>query len=208
MFHFISGKLALLTPGTAVLETGGVGFKLTVSDQTYAAISPAFRSGDTVKLYTYLAVREDGMELFGFQTEAELDTFKLLITVQGVGPKAAMSILSVFTPESFTVAVLAEDKKAIAKANGIGAKIAARILLDLHDKIATTGISGADTLFPTADTAAPTAADGGKGNLAEAQEALLVLGYSRTEILGALREMSTATMSVEEIIRAALKKLM
>ena len=208
MFHFISGKLALLTPGTAVLETGGVGFKLTVSDQTYAAISPAFRSGENVKLYTYLAVREDGMELFGFQTEAELDTFKLLITVQGVGPKAAMSILSVFTPESFTMAVLAEDKKAIAKANGIGAKIAARILLDLHDKIAATGMPGADTLFPAADTAAPMAADGGKGNLAEAQEALLVLGYSRTEILGALREMSTATMSVEEIIRAALKKLM
>ncbi len=209
MFHFISGKLALLTPGTAVLETGGVGFKLTVSDQTYAAISPAARSSDTVKLYTYLAVREDGMELFGFHTEAELDTFKLLITVQGVGPKAAMSILSVFTPESFTVAVLAEDKKAIAKANGIGAKIAARILLDLHDKIAASGLSGADTLFPTAaNSTAPMAAEGGKGNLAEAQEALLVLGYSRTEILGALREMSTATMSVEEIIRAALKKLM
>ena len=95
MFHFIKGNVALLRPSLAVVETGGVGFKLTVSDRTYSAISPLYSKGEAVKLYTHLAVREDDMELFGFFDEQELDTFKLLITVSGVGPKAAMAILLV-----------------------------------------------------------------------------------------------------------------
>ena len=206
MFHFIRGKLALLKPGFAVLDAGGVGFKLNISDRTYSSLSAT--STDTeAKLFTYLAVREDDMELFGFFTEAELDTFKLLTTVSGVGPKAAMAILSCFSPEQFALAVCTEDKKAIAKANGIGPKTAARIILELRDKMMAEGS------FPTTSdeiTAAPAspANAGTSGKMNEAQEALLVLGYSRSEILGALHTIDTSAMGVEDIIRAALKKLM
>ncbi len=203
MFHYIRGTLAAIRQGFAVLDAGGVGFRLCVSDNTYQAISQ--KQNTEVKLFTYLSVREDGMELFGFFTEAELELFQLLITVSGVGPKAAMAILSVFTPEKFALAVCTDDKKAIAKANGIGPKTAARIILELHDKMANAGDfggeSGTQVVFPGE---LPTAGN----SLTEAQEALLVLGYNRTEILGVLRGLDTTAMSTEELIRAALKKLM
>ncbi len=203
MFHYIRGTLAAIRQGFAVLDAGGVGFRLCVSDNTYQAISK--KQNTEVKLFTYLSVREDGMELFGFFTEAESELFQLLITVSGVGPKAAMAILSVFTPEKFALAVCTDDKKAIAKANGIGPKTAARIILELHDKMANSGDfggeSGTQVVFPGE---MPTAGN----SLAEAQEALLVLGYNRTEILGVLRGLDTTAMSTEELIRAALKKLM
>lgn len=203
MFHYIRGTLAAIRQGFAVLDAGGVGFRLCVSDNTYQAISK--KQNTEVKLFTYLSVREDGMELFGFFTEAESELFQLLITVSGVGPKAAMAILSVFTPEKFALAVCTDDKKAIAKANGIGPKTAARIILELHDKMANAGDfggeSGTQVVFPGE---MPTAGN----SLAEAQEALLVLGYNRTEILGVLRGLDTTAMSTEELIRAALKKLM
>ncbi len=208
MFHYISGALTLLTPTFAVLDAGGVGFKLTVSANTYEAISPAARNADTVKLYTHMAVREDDMELFGFADEQELETFRLLITVSGVGPKAAMAILSSFTPEKFAIAVCSEDKKTIARANGIGPKTAARIILELHDKMAA-GVTLPSTFDAfTASVPAAAAKTGGSAHLAEAQEALLVLGYNRTEIATALAGMDTASMDTEGIIRAALKKLM
>lgn len=207
MFHYISGALTLLTPTFAVLDAGGVGFRLTVSANTYGQISPAAARADTVKLYTHMAVREDGMELFGFADEQELETFRLLITVSGVGPKAAMAILSAFTPEKFAVAVCSEDKKTIARANGIGPKTAARIILELHDKMAA-GVT-LPSAFDAFTVGAPTAAKtGGSAQLAEAQEALLVLGYSRTEIATALSGLDTTLMDTEGIIRAALKKLM
>lgn len=203
MFHYIRGTLAAIRQGFAVLDAGGVGFRLCVSDNTYQAISQ--KQNTEVKLFTYLSVREDGMELFGFFTEAELELFQLLITVSGVGPKAAMAILSVFTPEKFALAVCTDDKKAIAKANGIGPKTAARIILELHDKMANAGDFGGEcgtqVVFPGE---LPTAGN----SLAEAQEALLVLGYNRTEILGVLRGLDTTAMSTEELIRTALKKLM
>lgn len=203
MFHYIRGTLAAIRQGFAVLDAGGVGFRLCVSDNTYQAISK--KQNTEVKLFTYLSVREDGMELFGFFTEAESELFQLLITVSGVGPKAAMAILSVFTPEKFALAVCTDDKKAIAKANGIGPKTAARIILELHDKMASAGDfggeSGTQVVFPGE---LPTAGN----SLAEAQEALLVLGYNRTEILSVLRGLDTTAMSTEELIRAALKKLM
>ena len=206
MFHFIKGKLALLKPGFAVLDAGGVGFKLNISDRTYSSLSTVAGSNEA-KLFTYLAVREDDMELFGFFTEAELDTFKLLTTVSGVGPKAAMAILSCFSPEQFALAVCTEDRKAIAKANGIGPKTAARIILELRDKMMSEGTFPTISAEATASPIAP-AATGANGKMNEAQEALLVLGYSRSEILGALHTIDTSAMSVEDIIRAALKKLM
>ncbi|MBQ9802766.1 MAG: Holliday junction branch migration protein RuvA [Clostridia bacterium] len=208
MFHYISGPLAALLNGAAVVDAGGVGFKLTVSNNTLDKISPAVGSGEKVKLYTHLAVREDDMELFGFATESELETFRLLITVSGVGPKAAMSILSSFTPEKFALAVCTEDKKIIARANGIGPKTAARIILELRDKMAAG--AALPSAFEAASAAVPTpiGAAGAGGKMSEAQEALLVLGYNRTEILTVLGGIDTANLEVEDIIRAALKKLM
>ena len=137
MFYYLSGKLTLLKNDLAVIDVGGVGYKLTISGTTYEAM-PANRSvkePPIIKLFTYLAVREDGLELFGFATETELATFKLLITVSGVGPKAAMAILSHLTPEKFALAVCTDDKKTISKANGIGPKTAARVILELKDKL-------------------------------------------------------------------------
>ena len=206
MFHYIEGALAKLTPGFAVLDVGGIGFKLTVSNNTYSRISPSAAGASRVKLYAYHAVREDGMELFGFYDESELDTFKLLITVSGVGPKAAMAILSAFTPEQFAVAVCTEDRRSIARANGIGPKTAARIILELHDKMAAG--AALPSAFEEATASLPSVTAAGGGNLSEAQEALVILGYSRAEILKALQGVDTASLSVEDIIRAALKKMM
>ena len=203
MFYFLKGTLALLKPNFAVIDAGGVGYKVTIGERTYGALS----GKNEAKLFTHLAVREDGVELFGFMNEQELDTFLLLTSVSGVGPKGAIAILSQFTPEQFVMAVCTEDKKAIAKASGIGPKIAARIILELHDKLAAGGASldlGGD--FANIPLPAATAPAGAE--MADAQEALLVLGYNRTEILRALAGVDTAGMSSDQIIRVALKKLM
>ena len=207
MFYFIRGALALLRPTLAVVESGGVGFKLTVSDRTYDALSPSAAESKEVKLFTHLVVREDDMELFGFFDEQELDTFKLLTSVSGVGPKAAMAILSCFSPEKFALAVCTEDKKSIAKANGIGPKTAARIILELKDKMMAEGTLPTLGDSPVSATTASFAPLTG-GNVSEAQEALLVLGYNRTEVLSVLHTIDTSAMGTEDIIRAALKKLM
>jgi Holliday junction DNA helicase RuvA len=155
-----------------------------------------------VKLFTYLAVREDGVELFGFRTREELSCFKLLITVSGVGPKAALSILSVMTPDRFSFAVCTEDAKALAKAPGIGAKTAARIVLELKDKISKDTVSGIG-----ANMSAPAAPAGkqDQGKLSEAIDALTVLGYSRSESVDALKSLDLTKLTLEQIITAALK---
>ena len=202
MFYYIKGALALLKPALCVIDVAGVGYKLTISDHTYEAIS----GKSEAKLFTHLAVREDGIEMFGFHTEAELDTFQLLTSVSGVGPKAAMAILSKFTPDQFMLAVCTEDKKSIAKANGIGPKIAARIILELHDKLVAA--SPFPELPGTEESTASSATVGAGTALRDAQEALLVLGYTRTQVLTALQGMETGDMTSEAIIRAALKKLM
>ena len=205
MFYFIEGPVALLKPTFAVISAGGVGYKLTISERTYDTLSHI--QAKQAKLFTHLAVREDGVELFGFMNEAEMDTFLLLTTVSGVGPKAAIAILSQFTPEQFIFAVCAEDKKAISKANGIGPKIAARIILELHDKLAAGGAMPdlGGTALPQINLPSTPAAP---SHLRDAQEALLVLGYNRTEVLAALQGLDSAQMDSEQIIRAALKKLM
>lgn len=210
MFYYLSGTLALAAPGLAVVDVGGVGYKLTISENTYAALP---RRGLTdaaapgVKLYTYMAVREDDIELFGFASEAELSSFRMLLGVSGVGPKAAMAILSILTPEKFALAVCTEDRKAIAKASGIGPKTAARIVLELKDKLQKQFAADAGDL-PDAEEAEFVAATGGKGKLAEAQDALLVLGYTRQEAVHVLKSIPVDQMSVEDIIKEALKKMM
>ena len=205
MFYYISGKLAKLDAAFAVVDAGGVGFKMTISKSTYYRITG--KSGETVKLYTYMAVREDGTELFGFSTEEELSAFKMLITVSGVGPKAAVSILSTLTPEKLALAICTEDKKAISQANGIGPKTAARIILELKDKLKADGIGEAEV-----DSSSPLAEVGvgakNTSKLSDAQDALVVLGYSRNEALKALQTIDTNALELDDIIRLALKKLM
>ena len=206
MFYYISGVLAHLTPTTAVIDAGGVGYKMTISQNTYESL-PRSVGGEAVsaQLYTYLSVREDGVELFGFAGEAELSSFKMLLGVSGVGPKAAISILSLLTPEKFALAVCTDDKKTISKASGIGPKTAARIILELQDKLLKeTPPDKAERSIAVAMTSGGTST----GKLSEAQDALMVLGYSRSEALSALQSMDISGMELEDIIRQALKKLM
>lgn len=206
MFYYISGILAHLTPTTAVIDAGGVGYKMTISQNTYESL-PRSVSGEAVsaQLYTYLSVREDGIELFGFADEAELSSFKMLLGVSGVGPKAAISILSLLTPEKFALAVCTDDKKTISKASGIGPKTAARIILELQDKLLKeTPPDKAERSIAVAMTSGGTST----GKLSEAQDALMVLGYNRSEALSALQSIDISGMELEDIIRTALKKLM
>ena len=204
MFYYISGKLALATPTFAVIDAGGVGYKLTISENTYNSLPPRHTTDNpTARLFTYMAVREDDVELFGFANEEELSAFKMWLGVSGVGPKAAISILSLLTPEKFALAVCTEDKKAIAKANGIGPKTAARVILELKDKLMKETVDIGTASFPISAPAV-----GGTGKLHEATDALLVLGYSKAEALAALKDIDVSSMELEEIIRLSLKKLM
>lgn len=205
MFYYISGKLAKLDGAFAVVDAGGIGFKLTISKSTYYKMPQGERP--SVTLYTYMAVREDGTELFGFATEEELSAFKMLITVSGVGPKAAISILSTLTPEKLALAICTEDKKSISQASGIGAKTAARIILELKDKLKS------DSLGSTAENDGAVIEalgniENGNSKLKDAQDALTVLGYSRNEALKVLGTIDTANLELDDIIRLALKKLM
>ena len=206
MFYYISGKLAYANPSTAVIDAGGVGYKLTISENTYNSLPPRHTQAlPEAKLYTYMAVREDDVELFGFANEAELSSFKMLLGVSGVGPKAAISILSLLTPEKFALAVCTEDRKTIAKANGIGPKTAARVILELKDKLIKETDLGA-AAQASIESASPIATPSGK--LSEAQDALMVLGYSRAEAQNALKNIDTQNLGLEEIIKKALKLLM
>lgn len=207
MFYYISGKLAHLDPTFAVVDAGGVGYKLTISGSTHAAMPHRLTVSEPpeVKLYSYMAVREDGIELFGFASEEELSSFKLLITVSGVGPKAALSILTQLTPQKLAIAICTEDKKAIAKANGIGPKTAARIVLELKDKLKQQTVFEGDEAISLDEA---TDLGGSSSKRKDAEDALAVLGYSRSEASSVLRTIDTQSLELDEIIRQALKKLM
>ncbi len=198
MYYHVNGELCLTEAHSAVIDCGGVGYKLTVSNTTLAAISS--KLGEMVKLYTYLAVREDAMELFGFYSVQEHSAFCQLITVSGVGPKAAISILSTLTPEQFAAAVCSSDTKTLGRANGIGAKTAARIVLELKDKLAKEFGSDVVTATPAGVVSS--------GKLSDAVNALLVLGYSKSEATSALSGIDSSTMPLEALITTALKRLM
>ena len=206
MFYYISGKLAHLDPSFAVVDAGGVGYKLTISGTTHASMPSYLTTAEppTVKLYTYMSVREDGVELFGFSHEEELSSFKMLITVSGVGPKAAISILSLLTPQKLAVAICSNDTKTIAKSNGVGPKTAARIVLELKDKLQKENIVLADDLSLMIDQSGASAT----GKKKDAEDALTVLGYSRSEVSATLRGIDTEKLELDDIIRLALKKLM
>ncbi len=207
MFYYIEGKLAHLDYTFAVIDAHGVGYKMTITQTTYESMPPhlSVSEAPTVRLYTYMAVREDDVELYGFASESELEAFKLLITVSGVGPKAAIAILSVFTPDKLAITIMNEDTKAIAKANGIGAKTAARIILELKDKVAKA-FSESTPAIPNTN-ANITASPAGSSKLSDAQSALLVLGYTKSEVVAALRGVDISDKQTDDIIRLALKNL-
>ena len=207
MFYYIQGDLALLDPAFAVVDAGGVGYKLTITGTTYASL-PHRVGAETlprVKLYTYMAVREDDVELFGFGSTEELDAFKLLITVSGIGPKAATAILSQLTPQKLFYAICADDKRAISQANGIGPKTAARIVLELKDKVKKSFLMPNGEMPAVEDTVLTVPAS---SKLSDAQDALMALGYSRNEAHSVLRTIDTDALELDDIIRLALKKIM
>ena len=202
MYYYIRGELVLIEQGFVVIDAGGVGYRLTVSSNTLQALPQDREKRKNLLLYTHYSVREDGTELYGFTTLEELNVFRLLISVSGVGPKAAMSVLSFMTPEKLALCVSSEDKKSIAKAPNIGPKTAARIILELKDKLHADLPAGEAT-----DTETILPSDDGSNRQA-AIEALLVLGFTRQSANEALRGIDTENTSLEDIVRDALKKLM
>ncbi len=196
MIYSVRGKLVHKEMELAVIECGGVGYACRTTLQTLASLS---ETGSEVMLYTYLHVREDCVELFGFSSQQELNCFKMLISVSGVGPKAALSILSDVNPEQFALLVASEDSKALTKTRGIGAKTAQRIVLELKDKI----VKENNIDFSAAGSPAA-AAVSESGSVSEAFSALLVLGYTQTEIAPVVSGIDPSLPSAE-IIRQALK---
>ena len=201
MIYFIKGELLTTEPGAIVIDTGSIAYKLYVSDNTISAF--ASKLGSQIRVYTYLSVREDAMDLFGFHSLEEKNTFNMLITVSGVGPKAALAILSIMSPSSFAMAVNSGDAKAISKANGVGPKTAARVILELKDKL--TKELGNIQVSESLAQAPKSSADMSK--YSDALNALIVLGYSRTEATSALRGLDASSLSLEDMITAALKNL-
>ena len=203
MFYYLQGELAVRDINMCVIDCGGVGYQLTISLITSESL--ASKVGQKVKLYTYLAVREDGVELFGFGSPMEKNTFNMLTSVSGVGPKAAMSILSILPPDRLAMAIATEDTKSISKAQNIGAKTAARIVLELKDKIAKDFMP-ASSAMTGASLGNIGAVAHTSGNLADATEALMALGYDKNSVLSAIKGIDSST-DTGEIIRIVLKKL-
>lgn len=201
MFYSVKGTLVLCEPGMAVVEAGGVGYQLSVSDRCFGSLQA--RVGEAVLLFTHLNVREDGVELFGFEERDELELFRLLNTVSGVGPKAALSILSALSPDALVGAIMAEDAKSLCAAQGIGNKIAQRVILELRDKLAKDRL-----LRPAASGAsAVSSAEEERFNVSEAVNALTVLGYSRQQAQDVFKKRDVSGKSVEALIREGLKLL-
>lgn len=199
MFYYLDGTIAELLPFLAVVDCGGVGYACKTTNNTLASL----KKGQRGKLYTYLHVGEGIFDLYGFASQNELNSFKLLIGVSGVGPKAAIAILSANTPETLAMAIVTGDEKSLTAAPGIGKKIAQRIILELKDKLAKETASGLDF-------------SGGKGipaaqvfsnKATEAAQALAVLGYSSQEVGIALKGVDVENLPLEEIIRQSLKKM-
>lgn len=197
MFNYISGTVAELEPNLAVIDCGGVGFALNVSLNTVQSI----KLGEKTKLYTYESIREDAFELFGFSSKTEKRCFELLVGVNGVGPKAAMAILSTTTPDGLITAIMSGNEKVITAAPGIGKKLAQRVLLELKDKVGKIDGVGSDI---SANMPAIPVNEASK-ELSDATAGLVVLGYSQPEINNALRGIDTSGMSSQDIIKLVLR---
>lgn len=195
MIYSVRGKLIHKEPFLAVVECSGVGYSCRT---TYSTAAQLGETGSEVFLYTYLHVKEDSVELFGFYSKQELNCFKMLISVSGVGPKAALAILSDIDAQRFALTVASGDSKAFTKTKGVGPKLAQRIVLELKDKIAKENITSADVkasgnvLIPQGD------------NCSEAVSALMVLGFSQEEVAAAVSKIDTS-LETGEIVKQALK---
>ena len=198
MLYHIEGKLAELEPGLAVIDCGGVGFALNITVNTASGL----HLGDRVKLYVAEAIGESNYDLFGFLTKSEKRCYEMLISVSGIGPKAALSILSYSTPESLALAIMNNDEKALTVAPGIGRKIAQRVILELKDKISKE-LGGQEIQLPVMSGAAP----GSDSTVNDALAALSVLGYSSAEIAPVLKRIDTQGLSAEQLIKAVLKQM-
>ncbi len=196
MFYSLTGKLIHTEAYLAVVECGGVGYRCMTSLTTLSCLPPA---GERVTLYTHLNVREDALDLFGFYSMNELDAFKKLIGVSGVGPKSALAVLSDMTPDRLALCIASGDAKSLTRAPGVGVKLAQRLILELKDKI-----SKAELASGVGEAAVQIGADGSGMN--EAAAALCTLGYSQSQAAEALAGLA-ADLPVDELIRQALKKV-
>lgn len=198
MIYSLRGKLIYKEPSVAVIECGGVGYFCKITENTYSKLK---NINEEQFLYIHMSVREDNIELFGFSTKEELNCFKLLISVNSVGAKVGISILSVLTPEKFAIAVASGDSKVISKAKGVGNKIAQRIVLELKDKLSKEDITITGEAFSSNDV--PVNAS----NFEEALQGLMALGYSQSEVLPIMKKLS-ADLSTSDVIREVLKRMM
>ena len=196
MIYSVNGKLIHTEPSLAVIECGGVGYACRT---TYSTLSKIGGIGSNVMLLTYLYVREDNVELFGFFDSQELNCFKMLLSVSGVGPKAGLAILSDTTPERFALSIATGDSKAFTKTKGIGPKLAQRIVLELKDKITKEQISSDAAQIDFEPIVSG-------GNTGEAVSALVVLGYTHSEAAMVISKLD-GSLSVPELIRLALKEI-
>jgi Holliday junction DNA helicase RuvA len=199
LFYYIEGKTAVVEPNLAVIDCGGVGYAVNTTAYTISRL----KIGESARLYTYVYIREDAFDIYGFASLSEKRSFEMLLGVSGVGPKAALNILSSTTPENLAMAIVAGDDKALTAAPGIGKKIAQRVILELKDKMLkeTEGVAQKGT----GGFAAP---QGESTKLGDAVAALTVLGYGTAEISRALREIDTDALPLEEIIRQALRLML
>lgn len=200
MIAFVKGEIENISEDNTVIDVGGIGYNVRISPQTAGRL-PGI--GQEVKLYTYTCVREDAFWLYGFLSRDELELFKLLITVNGIGPKGGLAILSVMSADDLRFSIISGDAKAIAKAPGIGIKTAGRVILDLKDKI-----SMEDTAFHREMDDYADMSGGWADAAGEAVEALTALGYSSADALRAVKKSDiTEEMDVETILKLALKNM-
>lgn len=198
MFYHIEGTVAELEPNLAVIDCAGIGFSLNASANTVSML----KKGSKAKLFVAESVTENAFDLIGFATKSEKRCFEMLTAVSGIGPKAALSILSYNTPESLALAILNSDEKALTIAPGIGKKIAQRVILELKDKMSRE-MGGTSLDFSLPVMSAPSAGN----SVNDAMAALAVLGYSTAEISPVLKNLDTANMTSEQIIKTVLKNM-
>ena len=198
MYYYVFGTVAHVEPYLAVIDCGGVGYACRTTSYTLSQI----KKGDKAKLHTCLSVREDAMDLYGFATQEELKLFQQLISVSGVGPKAALAILSSSAPTDLAMSIITGDEKSLTRAPGVGKRIAQRIILELKDKLAKGQLTSAGgESYAGGITVIP------ENKASEASAALAVLGYSQSEIAVALKGIDLDGLSLEDVIKQALKKM-
>ena len=203
MIASVKGKLEGVTADSVIIDVNGMGVEVIVPNNVIGRLP---KQDEAIKLHTYLHIREDAMQLFGFLDKEDLDFFKLLITVNGIGPKAAIAILSSMSTDVLTFAILSEDIKTIEKAQGIGAKTAKKLVLELKDKV---GVINEKTLTRSTDSELVSVSGAGSKVKEEAYQVLEALGYSRTEAMKAITAIEiTEEMTSEDLVKSALKNLM